>query len=36
MTGEMARPQRVILCGFGGVGRALARLLGERRDLLFR
>lgn len=28
------RTQRVILCGFGKVGRAFARLLHERRDLL--
>jgi homoserine dehydrogenase len=34
MTGEMVRTQRIILCGFGRVGRAFAQLLCERRDLL--
>jgi homoserine dehydrogenase len=32
MTGKMVRTQRVILCGFGRVGRAFAQLLSERRD----
>jgi homoserine dehydrogenase len=32
--GEAMRVQRIILCGFGKVGRAFARLLHERRDLL--
>jgi homoserine dehydrogenase len=34
MTGKKVRTQRVILCGFGSVGRAFAQLLDERRDLL--
>jgi homoserine dehydrogenase len=36
MTGKMVHTRQVILCGFGGVGRAFARLLCERRDLLHR
>jgi homoserine dehydrogenase len=34
MKGETVYIQRVILCGFGRVGRAFAQLLCERRDLL--
>jgi len=34
MTGDVMRAQRIILCGFGKVGRAFAQLLHERRDLL--
>jgi homoserine dehydrogenase len=34
MTGDVMRVQRIILCGFGKVGRAFVQLLHERRDLL--
>jgi homoserine dehydrogenase len=34
LTGDAVRTQRIILCGFGKVGRAFAQLLHERRDLL--
>jgi homoserine dehydrogenase len=33
-AGENMRTQRLILCGFGKVGQAFARLLDERRELL--